>query len=276
MNRFLVVLGLGLGLWVTGFASMAQTPIFKIIAASPKVAVDGKPVQVPLDVHAIDQVITIPEGEYVALITEEGEAFYYFRTFKAIDMVDARRFSQKMNEAPATPHVPKLIFLGYEYRGPYLFGDTLFLPWTHPANKKSKYNVSITDMYDDVLETLAVDQTDEWVIHPVGELLKKHERVVVYVNAMDDNMRMNNSIVVRRMKDSTKLANDLQHYSSTKPDHLLIRAALFEINDCYFDQFFELYKNIKSKYVPSDPILKVYLEQRVKGHSLDRGAFKIN
>ncbi len=277
MNRVLVVLGLGLGPVLgpgPGLISttMAQTPLFKIIAASSNTLVDNTPIQLPHDVYNKDQQITIPEEEYVALVTADGEAFYYFKSFTAHEMIEERRFSQKMNVAPAIPIKPRLIFLGYQHRGPYLYGDSLFVSWAHPAWKKSSYSVSINDVYDDPLDT--IDVGNPWILRPVQSYFGNAEIIVLRVTSVGLPFELDNEIAVRKVKNPEKVATELAPYTSGNADHLIVRAALFDLNDCYFDQQFMLYQMITKKFRSSDAILSTYFEGKMKEFDLEKVNYK--
>lgn len=253
---------------------MGQTPVLKIIATSPGVTVDQKPVSVPQDVFQPGQAISVPQGGYVALINNIGEVLSYESSFVAKEVIGVRRFPQKVRATPSVPIKPRIHFLGSDDRLQYLFGDTLFLSWVHPAGKECTYHVSLADIYGDLLETIVQETTATWIEFPIDFHLAKGEPVEVHVIGEDKTMNPRNSMMVRPVKDRARLAADVEKYSTDIPDHLVVRAALFDLSDCYFDQMHAFHKLLNGRYIPTDPLLRNYFNNVVQGYSLDRQEFR--
>ncbi len=242
------------------FAFSQDDPLFKIVSCSEGVTLDGNEVIPGQIVYSNSIKLEIPKKGYVGIITAGGLAAEIRMTIKV------KLVNKKFGKYSLILLEDEVGFHG-TFNNSRIYGDSLFVGIYDKTRIGAPYQVIFLNFYDDVLKRDTLRKN--WEVYALDEVLNKDTSVLVNVQSIFKPNERNLRGAVRRLRfEPPRLKYDL----SRAPDEVSI-AAIFELNNLYYDHIFQLYKIRKDNSNSIDKISQAYLSQRVEHYQFDQYNF---
>lgn len=258
-------------LFFTSLLSIAYAQndtLFVVASHSEGVLVDNNAAQIGQLVYSNAEQLTIPKGGYALVVLKKGHA-YRFTSSTSIKRIQDRikgLDKSRLSFGPRGCGITNFELMGAptnQYSG--IAGDSILVAIkTNHDRVKPPYKIQLTDMFGKVL--FADSTVANWRTCDVKYLLAAEKFLLFNVSAKGFSAEH----LLKCISDENKkvLNSELVRVTNAGASELL-KLAVLELNDLYYDHMFLLYKLTRSNYQPENEILSEYLSRLKKKYEFD-------
>jgi hypothetical protein len=249
------------------FAYAQNNALFVIAGYSEGVSVDNTPITIGQTVYSNSKELIIPKGGYALVILKKG---YPQKLTKSIL---TKKVGQSINGVdPRILYGPTICNFGdIDLMGaptsPYshLAGDSILIAIKALYGRgKPPYKIELTDMYGTVLSS---DSTvANWKTIEVRRLLMANQYLLFRVSGKG----FSSENLIKPFPDAQKESLNLEVARVTNArSSELLKLAILELSNLYYDHMFLLYQLTRSNYQTNNEILAAYFTRLKKKYEFD-------
>ncbi|HZY82529.1 MAG TPA: hypothetical protein VFE50_23545 [Cyclobacteriaceae bacterium] len=245
--------------------SYSQDVLFKVIAYSDGVTIDGKAAKPGMNVESREGLVRIPEYGYCVIVTHEGLADVIT---KQIPVAEVPGFVRKAQFHQMYIPTLRLAFPFYDGRSITFMTDSVFLYWgaqetagrrVIQAPTSEHYVVTFSNALGE--EVYSKKSISNWIILPIASVMDDRDSVLLYsVRGYSPDIKSETA----RMKPAHgKHYGFVENHLARMPqnDRLFYECAFYQSQRMFIDQQWTIYKILKSGATTNDAVFKSYLSR---------------
>jgi hypothetical protein len=245
-----------------------DSPLFVIVSCSEGALLDGKLVSPGEMVSANSVQLTIPGNGYAGVITREGYALELNRSIQVKRVVDQARGKNqlKMEKKHRTPGAEFETVGIPPHKYAEMDGDSILIAIKDKNKIGPPYIIEWIKINGLIVETETIYRN--WEVKSIKNLMKL-DTILFRVKGSDRFSIELGLLKPPNDNGSEKLKFDLSQIRRGLPDEIVLRLAIYQLNQFYYDHLFCLYQLERSNYQPQNKIFSNYISQQKKKYQFE-------